>query len=88
MHGKTELGRIAAEKLFDLDPRDSGNHVLLSNMLASAGSDSEMALDKMWEMVRNCRLDSTVRKVRMEHIIPNSRNRVNDMSSMSTPTMD
>jgi hypothetical protein len=37
MHGKTELGRIAAEKLFDLDPRDSGNHVLLSNMLASAG---------------------------------------------------
>jgi hypothetical protein len=47
-----------------------------------------MALDKVWEMVRNCRLDSTVRKVRMEHVIPNSRNRVNDMSSMSTPTMD
>ncbi|VAI44348.1 unnamed protein product [Triticum turgidum subsp. durum] len=38
MHGKTELGRIAAEKLFELDPQDSGNHVLLSNMLASAGS--------------------------------------------------
>jgi len=37
MHGKTELGRIAAEKLFELDPQDSGNHVLLSNMLASAG---------------------------------------------------
>jgi pentatricopeptide repeat protein len=37
MHGKTELGRIAVEKLFELDPRDSGNHVLLSNMLASAG---------------------------------------------------
>uniref|UniRef100_A0A0D3HNE3 DYW domain-containing protein n=1 Tax=Oryza barthii TaxID=65489 RepID=A0A0D3HNE3_9ORYZ len=37
MHGKTELGRIAAEKLFELDPQDSGNHVLLSNMFASAG---------------------------------------------------
>ncbi|XP_034604885.1 pentatricopeptide repeat-containing protein At4g14850-like [Setaria viridis] len=31
MHGKTELGKIAAEKLFELDPQDSGNHVLLSN---------------------------------------------------------
>jgi pentatricopeptide repeat protein len=37
MHGKTELGKIAAEKLFELDPHDSGNHVLLSNMFASAG---------------------------------------------------
>ncbi|KAM0937128.1 putative tetratricopeptide-like helical domain superfamily, DYW domain-containing protein [Dioscorea sansibarensis] len=37
LHGKTELGRIAAEKLFELDPQDSGNHVLLSNMFASAG---------------------------------------------------
>jgi pentatricopeptide repeat protein len=37
MHGKTELGKIAAEKLFELDPQDSGNHVLLSNMFASAG---------------------------------------------------
>ncbi|KEH43872.1 PPR containing plant-like protein [Medicago truncatula] len=37
MHGKTELGKIAAEKLFELDHVDSGNHVVLSNMLASAG---------------------------------------------------
>lgn len=37
MHGKTKLGKIAAEKLFELDPEDSGNHVVLSNMLASAG---------------------------------------------------
>lgn len=41
MHGKTELGRIAAEKLFELDPQDSGNHVLLSNMFASAGRWAE-----------------------------------------------
>lgn len=37
MHGKPELGKIAAENLFQLDPQDSGNHVLLSNMLAAAG---------------------------------------------------
>ncbi|KAK7280118.1 hypothetical protein RJT34_25180 [Clitoria ternatea] len=37
MHGKTKLGKIAAEKLFELDPDDSGNHVVLSNLLASAG---------------------------------------------------
>ncbi|CAL9151571.1 unnamed protein product [Musa hybrid cultivar] len=37
LHGKTALGRIAAHKLFEIDPQDSGNHVLLSNMFASAG---------------------------------------------------
>lgn len=37
IHGKMELGRIAAEKLFEVDPMDSGNHVLLSNMFASSG---------------------------------------------------
>ncbi|KAG2649210.1 pentatricopeptide repeat-containing protein At4g14850-like [Panicum virgatum] len=49
MHGKTELGKIAAEKLFELDPQDSGNHVLLSNMLASAGRWAE-ATDVRKEM--------------------------------------
>ncbi|RWR85382.1 Pentatricopeptide repeat [Cinnamomum micranthum f. kanehirae] len=37
VHGKPELGQIAAEKLFELDPHDSGNHVILSNMFAAAG---------------------------------------------------
>ena len=37
MHGKVELGEIAAERLLQLDPADSGNRVLLSNMLAAAG---------------------------------------------------
>lgn len=37
MFGKPELGKIAADNLFELDPLDSGNHVLLSNMLAAAG---------------------------------------------------
>lgn len=37
MYRKPELGKIAADKLFELDPHDSGNHVVLSNMLAAAG---------------------------------------------------
>lgn len=37
VYGKPELGKIAAENLFELDPQDSGNHVLLSNMFAAAG---------------------------------------------------
>lgn len=37
MYRKTELGRVAADKLFELDPKDSGNHVILSNMFAAAG---------------------------------------------------
>lgn len=32
-----ELGAIAASKLFELDCKDSGNHVLLANTLAAAG---------------------------------------------------
>lgn len=37
MYRKPELGKIAAENLFGLDPEDSGNHVVFSNMLADAG---------------------------------------------------
>ncbi|XP_020227035.1 pentatricopeptide repeat-containing protein At4g14850 [Cajanus cajan] len=44
MHGKTKLGKIAAEKLFELDPDDSGNHVVFSNMLASAGRWEEATI--------------------------------------------
>ncbi|XP_051131014.1 pentatricopeptide repeat-containing protein At4g14850 [Andrographis paniculata] len=44
MHGKAELGRIAAEKLFELDPQDSGNHVILSNMFAATGQWNEASL--------------------------------------------
>ncbi|GFP80547.1 pentatricopeptide repeat-containing protein at4g14850 [Phtheirospermum japonicum] len=44
MHGKRELGKIAAENLFELDPQDSGNHVILSNMYAAAGQWAEASL--------------------------------------------
>lgn len=44
MYGKPELGKIAADNLFELDPQDSGNHVLLSNMFAAAGRWEEANL--------------------------------------------
>ncbi|XP_057467470.1 pentatricopeptide repeat-containing protein At4g14850 [Actinidia eriantha] len=44
VYGKPELGRVAAENLFELDPHDSGNHVLLSNTFAAAGRWDEANL--------------------------------------------
>ncbi|KAI3869145.1 hypothetical protein MKX03_035388 [Papaver bracteatum] len=37
VHGKPSLGKLVAENLFQLDPLDSGNHVVLSNTFAAAG---------------------------------------------------
>ncbi|XP_030543383.1 pentatricopeptide repeat-containing protein At4g14850 [Rhodamnia argentea] len=37
IHRNPELGRIAAENLFQLDPKDSGNFVVLSNSFAASG---------------------------------------------------
>lgn len=37
IHGNVELGEVALEKLIDLDPDDSGNYVILSNIYAQAG---------------------------------------------------
>ncbi|MCL7037533.1 hypothetical protein MKW94_024175 [Papaver nudicaule] len=36
VYGNPSLGKIAAENLFELDPLDSGNHVVLSNTFAAA----------------------------------------------------
>ncbi|KAG5620295.1 hypothetical protein H5410_005513 [Solanum commersonii] len=44
VHGKPELGKVAADNLFRLDPLDSGNHVILSNMFAAAGRWDEANL--------------------------------------------
>ncbi|KAL9352847.1 hypothetical protein Peur_055527 [Populus x canadensis] len=44
VYKEPELGKIAADKLFKLDPKDSGNHVLLSNMFAAAGRWDEATL--------------------------------------------
>lgn len=37
VHGNVDLGKIASEHLFEVEPEHVGYHVLLSNMYASAG---------------------------------------------------
>ncbi|CAH9072408.1 unnamed protein product [Cuscuta epithymum] len=68
VHGKPELGKIAADSLFRIDPHDSGNHVILSNMFASSGRWEEANTVRMemngigikkcagysWITVKNC----------------------------------
>ncbi|EXC34666.1 hypothetical protein L484_020434 [Morus notabilis] len=46
MHGNVELAKISAQKLLDLDPKDSGVYVLLANAFAN---------DKGWADVRTVR---------------------------------
>ncbi|GLT54861.1 hypothetical protein SLA2020_280230 [Shorea laevis] len=37
IHGNVELGEVALEKLIELEPDNSGNYVILSNIYAQAG---------------------------------------------------
>ncbi|GJM85416.1 hypothetical protein PR202_ga01862 [Eleusine coracana subsp. coracana] len=57
VHKDPELARMAAEKLFILEPEKSGTHVLLANTYASAG---------MWDEVSNVRKLMKENKVRKE----------------------
>ncbi|KAK1297287.1 Pentatricopeptide repeat-containing protein [Acorus calamus] len=56
MHKNIELGRIAAERMFELDPTDSGPYIILSNMYASMGMRVEAA------RVRKLMQDNGVKK--------------------------
>lgn len=56
VHRNPELGRLAAEKLFTLEPEKSGTHVLLANTYASAGMWDEVA------KVRKLMKESNVKK--------------------------
>ncbi|KAG8382079.1 hypothetical protein BUALT_Bualt05G0039200 [Buddleja alternifolia] len=49
MHGNAELGKLAAEKLITLDPKDSGTYVLLASLCANKRiwSDVRMARSMM-----------------------------------------
>ncbi|GMH22576.1 hypothetical protein Nepgr_024419 [Nepenthes gracilis] len=47
MHGNANLGKLAADKLIDLDPEDSGIYVLLANLCAT---------NKKWGDVRTVRI--------------------------------
>ena len=46
LYGNVSLGEAIAEQLFELEPRNSGNYVLLSNIYANAG---------MWDKVKMVR---------------------------------
>ncbi|XP_057978862.1 pentatricopeptide repeat-containing protein At5g04780, mitochondrial isoform X1 [Malania oleifera] len=46
VHGNLELAEVAAKKLFEIEPDNAGNHVLLSNIYAAK---------KMWEEVARTR---------------------------------
>ncbi|XP_006660454.1 pentatricopeptide repeat-containing protein At4g14850-like [Oryza brachyantha] len=56
VHKDPELGRLAAEKLFGLEPEKSGTHVLLANTYASAGMWDEVA------KVRKLMKESNIKK--------------------------
>ncbi|KAH0919409.1 hypothetical protein HID58_027069, partial [Brassica napus] len=43
IHGNTEIGEWAAEKLLEMKPENPGYYVLLANMYAAAGSWSKLA---------------------------------------------
>ncbi|KAL8209815.1 hypothetical protein R6Q57_006547 [Mikania cordata] len=47
VYRNNRLGKMAADKLFQLDPQDSGNHVILSNMFAAAGRWEEANVVRM-----------------------------------------
>ncbi|KAK4761116.1 hypothetical protein SAY87_006009 [Trapa incisa] len=60
MHKNLELGAYAAQRIFELDSNDSGPHMLLSNIYASAGR---------WDDVANVRSMMRVNQVKKEPAI-------------------
>lgn len=44
VHGNVELAKIAAQHLFELEPDNAGNHVLLSNIYAASKQWGEVAV--------------------------------------------
>ncbi|KAA0054005.1 hypothetical protein IC582_029181 [Cucumis melo] len=57
MHPGSKLAEFAAEKLIDMEPKNAGNYILLSNIYAAAGKWEEVA--KMRSFLRNKGLKKT-----------------------------
>eukprot|EP01018_Ginkgo_biloba_P039899 Gb_02544 [translate_table: standard] len=51
IHGNMELGRLAAERLFELEPKNAGRYMLLSNIYAAEGRWDDVA--KVRIMMKN-----------------------------------
>ncbi|XP_075484981.1 pentatricopeptide repeat-containing protein At2g22410, mitochondrial-like [Primulina tabacum] len=58
MHGNVELGKFAAEKLMNLDPKDSGIYALLASLCANKSKWSDV------RMTRSMMRDKGVKKTR------------------------
>ncbi|XP_047323486.1 pentatricopeptide repeat-containing protein At1g14470 [Impatiens glandulifera] len=65
MHKRSDLGELAAEKLFELDPEDSGNYVLLSNIFASQGRWDDV--ERIRNRMREKGLEKTTGRSWVEH---------------------
>ncbi|XP_031254475.1 pentatricopeptide repeat-containing protein At1g14470-like [Pistacia vera] len=57
IHKRVELGELAANKLFDLEPNNSGNYILLSNIYALAGRWEDV--DRIRESMRKVGVKKT-----------------------------
>lgn len=57
IHGDVELGKIASNRLFAVDPHNVGYYVLLSNIYARAGDWGEV--DEVRKLVKDQRLKKT-----------------------------
>ncbi|OAY31972.1 pentatricopeptide repeat-containing protein At3g14330 [Manihot esculenta] len=57
LHGDVHLGETIAEQLFELEPNNSGNYVMLSNIYANAG---------MWDSVNKVREIMQTRGIKKE----------------------
>ncbi|XP_050237186.1 pentatricopeptide repeat-containing protein At1g14470 [Mercurialis annua] len=57
VHRRVEVGEVAAEMLFSLEPQNSGNYVLLSNIYASLGRWEDV--NRVREMMRKAEVKKT-----------------------------
>jgi len=49
-HGEVKLAEIAVDSLFELEPWNPGNHVILSNIYASSGQWNSVA--EVWRLMK------------------------------------
>lgn len=60
IHRNMEMGELAPERLIELEPDDSGNYVILSNLYAQAGK---------WDGVAKLRKLMTDRGLKKKHCL-------------------
>ncbi|XP_027339482.1 pentatricopeptide repeat-containing protein At1g14470 [Abrus precatorius] len=65
IHKRVELGELAADKLFKVEPHNSGNYVLLSNIYALAGRWKDV--DKVRDKMREQGVNKTTARSWVEH---------------------